>query len=88
MEIKGEKNEFQSDGTGNHYQNGIDLGVLEVQVMRFLIKNALWLCAELCLLPGRGAHFRKIMKTLSENEMMSKSLDGKCDGYMRGRDGA
>ena len=58
-EIKGERNEFQSDGTENHHQNGLDLGVFEVQIMRFLIKNALWLYAELCLLPERGAHFRK-----------------------------
>ena len=61
-EIKGERNEFQSDGTENHHQNGVDLGVFEVQIIRFLIKNALWLYAELCLLLERGAHFRKIMK--------------------------
>ena len=36
----------------------IDLGVFEVQIMRFLIKNALWLYAELCLLLVRGAHFQ------------------------------
>ena len=59
-EIKGERNEFQSDGTENHHQNGLDLGVYEVQIIRFLIKNALWLYAELCLLLKRGAHFRKI----------------------------
>ena len=61
-EIKGERNEFQSDGTENHHQNGLDLGVFEVQIMRFLIKNALWLYAELCLLLERGAHVRKIME--------------------------
>ena len=61
-EIKGERNEFQSDGAENPYHNGFDLGVFEVQIMRFLIKHALWLYAELCLLLKRGAHFRKIMK--------------------------
>ena len=54
-----ERNEFQSDGTENHHQNGVDLGVFEVQIIRFLIKNALWLSAELCLLFERGAHFQK-----------------------------
>ena len=58
-EIKEERNEDQSDGAENHYQNGLDLGVFEVQIMRVLIKNALWLYAELCLLLKRGAHFRK-----------------------------
>ena len=58
-EIKRERNEFQSDGAENHNQNGLDVGVSEVQIMRFLIKNALWLYAELCLLLERGAHFRK-----------------------------
>ena len=58
-EIKGERNEFQSDGAENHHDNGLDLSVFEVQIMRFLIKNASWLFAELCLLLEWGAHFRK-----------------------------
>ena len=58
-ETKGEGNEFQSDGTENRHQNGLDLGVFEVQIIRLLIKNALWLSAELCLLLERGAHFQK-----------------------------
>ena len=58
-EIKGEGNEFQSDGAENHHQNGLDLGVFEVPIIRFLIKNALWLYAELCLLLERGAHYQK-----------------------------
>ena len=37
-EIKGERNEFQSDGTENHHQNAFDLGVSEVQIIRFLSK--------------------------------------------------
>ena len=37
-EMKGERNEFQSDGAENHHQHGLDLGVFEVQIMRFLIK--------------------------------------------------
>ena len=57
-EIQGERNEFHSDGAENHHQNGLDLGVLEVQIMRFLIKNALWLYAEVYLLLERGAHFQ------------------------------
>ena len=61
-EIKGERNELQSDGTENLHQNALELGVIDVQIIRFLIKNALWLYAELCLLLERGAHFRKIMK--------------------------
>ena len=58
-EIEGERNELQSDGAENHHQHGLDLGVFEVQIMRVLIKNALWLYAEMCLLLERGAHFRK-----------------------------
>ena len=57
-EIKGERNEFQSDGAENHHQNGLDLSVFEMQIMKFLIKDALWLYAELCLLLNRGTHFR------------------------------
>ena len=57
--IKVERNEFQSDGTENHDQNGVDLGVFEVQIIRFLIKIVLWLNAKVCLLFERGAHFRK-----------------------------
>ena len=56
--LKGKWNEFQSYGTENHHRNGLDLGVFEVQIMRFLIKDALRLYAEFCLLFERGAHFR------------------------------
>ena len=45
-EMKGERNEFQSDGAESHHQHGLDLGVFGVQVILFLIKNALWLYAE------------------------------------------
>ena len=58
-EIKGESNEFQSDGAENHHQNGLDLSVFDVQIMRCLIKNALWLYADLSILLKRGTHFRK-----------------------------
>ena len=58
-EIKVERNEFQSDGTENHHQNGVDLGVFEVQIIGILIKNVLWLYAKVCLLFERGAHFRE-----------------------------
>ena len=64
--MKGERNEFQSDGAENHHQNGPDLDVFEVQIMRFLIKNALWLYAELCLLLERGTHFRKNQEKIVE----------------------
>ena len=65
-EIKGERNELQSDGAENHHQNGFDLGVFEIQIMRLLIKNALWLYAELCLLLKRGAHFQNNHKKIVE----------------------
>ena len=38
-EIKGERNEFQSDGAEHHHQNGLDLGAFEVQIMRVLINK-------------------------------------------------
>ena len=51
------------------------LGVVEVQIIRFLIKNALWLYAELCLLFERGIHFRKKYKTVVEKwKMMPEEL--------------
>ena len=55
-----------------------------------LIKDALCLYSELCFLLGRGAHFQKIRETkLLDGEKWSrKTLDGKCDGYVRGLDGA
>ena len=65
-EIKGERNEFQSDGAENHHQNGLDLMVSKVQILRVLIKDALWLYAELCLLLKRGAHFQKNHKKVVE----------------------
>ena len=42
-------------GTGREM---LDLGVFEVQIMRFLIKDALWLYAEMYLLLERGAYFQ------------------------------
>ena len=72
------------------------LGVFDVQIMRCLIKHALWLYAELCLPLERGAHFRKKHENkwlksekwwLKNEKWCRKSLDGKCDGYMRGLDG-
>ena len=88
--IKRERNEFQSGGAETHHQNGFDLGVFEVQIMRCLIKNALWLYAELCLPFQRGAHFQKFHeKKCSEDEKWSrKTLDGKGDGYSWGLSGA
>ena len=45
---------------------------------------------ELCLLPRQGAHSQKSHENMwSESEKWSrKTLDVKCDGYMRGLGGA
>ena len=88
--IKGERSEQQSDRAENHHQHGLDLGTFDVEKRRCLIKNALCLYLELCFLCGWGAQFQKIHETkLPDNEKWSrKTLDGKCDGYMRGLDGA
>ena len=88
--IKGERSEQQSDKAENHHQNGVNSGRFEVQKVRFLIKDALWLYSELCFLCRRGAHFQKIheKKWLESEKWSRKALDGKCDGYMRGLDGA
>ena len=87
---KGERNEQQSDRAENHNQNGLYLGRFEVEKVRCLIKNGLWLYLELCFLRRQGAHFQKNHEqTLSESEKWSrKTLDVKCDGYMRGLGGA
>ena len=47
-------------------------------------------CSVLCFLLGRGAHFQKIRENkLRDSEKWSrKTLDGRCDGYVRGLDGA
>ena len=84
--IKGERSEQQSDKAENHHQNGVNSGRFEVQKVRFLIKDALWLYSELCFLCRRGAHFQKIHENKwSEDEKWSrKTLDGKCDGYLWG----
>ena len=47
-------NERIPERWSRNQQNGLDLGVFDVQTMRFLIKKALWLYAELCLLLERG----------------------------------
>ena len=88
--IKGERSEQQSDKAENHHQNGVDSGRFEVQKVRFLIKNALWLYSALWFLCGRGAQFQKNHDTkgLEIEKWSRKAVDGKCDGYMRGLDGA
>ena len=61
-EIKGERNEFQSDGAENHYKNGLDFGVFEIQIMRFLIKNVYGYMQK-CISYSSGEHiFKQIMK--------------------------
>ena len=88
--IKGERSEQQSDKAENHHQNGVDSGRFEVQKVRLLIKNVLWLYSELCFLCRRGAHFQKNNENKwSESEKCSRNaLDGKCDRYTCGLGGA
>ena len=79
---KQERSEQQSDNAENHHQNGVNSGRFEVQKVRFLIKDALWLYSELCFLCRRGAHFQKIheKKWLESEKWSQKTLDGKYDG--------
>ena len=54
-EIKEGRNEQESDKDENHYKkNRLDLGRFDVKHIRFLIKYALWLYAEL---PRAGSTF-------------------------------
>ena len=88
--IKGERIELQSDEAEKHDQKRLKLGRFDVEKMRFFSNNALGRFTKLCFLCGRGGHVQKNgEKKLSESEKWSqKTLDGKCDGYMRGLDGA
>ena len=88
--MKGQRSGQQSDKAENHHQNGVNSGRFEVEKVRFFFKNAFGRSSKLCFLCGRGAHFQKIReKKLPESEKWSrKTLDGKCDGCMRGLDGA
>ena len=88
--IKGERIELQSGRAEKHDQNRLKLGRFDVEIVRLFIKNALCRSLKLCFLCGRGGHFQKnCEKKWSESEKWSqKTLDGKCDGYMRGLDGA
>ena len=75
--IKGEKSEQQSDKAEYHHQNGIDSGRFQVQKVKFLIKNDLWLYAELCFLPERGTQFQRFHETkLPESEQWSPNNVG------------
>ena len=88
--IKGERSERQSDGAEKHEQHRLNLGRFDVEKGRFFIKNASCRYSELCFLLRRGSHFQKIRekKLLDSEKWSRKTLDGKCDGYMRGLDGA
>ena len=69
----------------------VSIGVfLRSKELIFLIKNVLWLYAELRLPLERGAHFHKFHeKKLSDDEKWSrKTLDGMYDGYLWGLSGA
>ena len=88
--VKGERIEQQSDRAENHQQHGLDLGCFEVQTVRCFVNNALCLYLKICFPRRREAYFQKIHENKwSESEKWSRNtLDGKCDGYMRGLDGA
>ena len=88
--IKGERIELQSDRAEKHGQNMLKLGRFDVEKVRLFFKNALGRSSKLCFLCRRGDHFQKNLETKwSESEKWSqKTLDGKCDGYMGGLDGA
>ena len=88
--IKGERIELQSDGAEKHDQNKLNLGRFDIEKMRFFFKNAFGRSSKLCFLCGRGAHFQKNreQKSSEREKWSQKRLDGKCDGYMRGADGA
>ena len=88
--IKGERSEQQSDKAENHHQHGVNSGRFEVQKLRFLIKDALYLYTELRFLPRRGTDFHEIHdKTWPGNGKWSREkLYGKENAYMNGLDGA
>ena len=88
--MKGEKNERQSDKAEKHDQHRLQLGRFDVEKGRFFNKTASCRYLKLCFLLGRGTHFQKIRENkLRDSEKWSrKTLDGRCDGYVRGLDGA
>ena len=88
--MKGDKSERQSDKAEKHDQHRLNLGRFDVEKGRFFNETASHRYSKLCFLLGRGAHFQKIRETnLPGSEKWSrKTLDGSCDGYMRGFDGA
>ena len=55
--LKRESSERLSDGTEKHDQHMLYMGRLDVEKLRFLLKNALCRFSELCLPPTRGVHF-------------------------------
>ena len=55
---------------------GAFLGRFEVKKMRFLIKRALWLYTEMCLLLERGTHFQKKRETKIK-KIMEKVIGNK-----------
>ena len=88
--IKGERSERKSDRAETHDHYRLNLGRFDVEKVRLFFKIALGRSSKLCFLCGRGGHFQKnLEKKWSESEKWSrKTLDGKCDGYMRGLGGA
>ena len=88
--MKGERRERQSDRAEKHDQHRLNLGRFDVEKGRFFNKTASCRYSKLCFLLRRGAHFQKIRekKLLDSEKWSRKTLDGKCDGYVRGLDGA
>ena len=89
-EIKGERSEQQSDKAEIHHQYKVNSSRFEVQKVIFLIKNALWLYSELCFLLQRGEQLQNNHEKngWKVKKWSRETLDGKCDGYVRGLDGA
>ena len=88
--IKGERIELQSGRAQKHDQHRLSLGRFDVEKGRCFIKSASCRYSEFYFPLQRGAHFQKNRENkLPDSERWSrKTLYGKCDGYMRGLDGA
>ena len=82
--------EVQSDRAEKYDQNRLNLSRFDVGKVRFFFKDALGRSSKLGFLCKRGRHFQKNRENKwSESEKWSqKTLNGKCDGYMRGFAGA
>ena len=67
-EIKGQRNEFQSDGAEDHHQNGRGLGAFEGPKMKFWLKM-IYGYMQNCVSYSSGEHiFRQSMKKMLQTE--------------------